>query len=208
MPNPYALHPKQPGRTRRARAVSVAIPSPQAARSPEPFACSHATAEPSSQLRPPQAKPARSYDRHEPVVAFVVRRRGVTSPAMERTATALQRTPPGLPPGSLLATHSHSAAFESPGRPEPGTENHPGGYRASRISDRCRSLGHVARPYVPAFPLPYAQGSHPAAVSVPTGRDDFSLRKQKLGLPKARGFRGSAPSPNDLTSKRFPAFHR
>jgi hypothetical protein len=44
---------------------------------------------------------------------------------------------PRLPPQSvrlLLGPHSQSAAFETPGRPRPGTGNHPGPRRPSQVS--------------------------------------------------------------------------
>jgi len=89
----------------------------------------------------------------------------VTSPRVERGETALPHHRLTLSRQLLLAAHSRTAAFQSPGRPTPGTGHHSGRHSASRFRCSCHSCIHVAIRSYPERLGPYVPDSRPAIVS-------------------------------------------
>lgn len=129
-----------------------------------------------------------------------------------RAATALQRTPPRSArcrPGSLLAAHSQSRAFEPPGGPRSEERT-----RHRLITPAARDLPLLAVPFVRTVT---SLGHRSSVHRLPRGgvctrtpvRMISAERTQKLPLthrPTAL-LRGSAPSPFRLTAKPSRASH-
>ena len=72
--------------------MSVVISSQHAINSPEPIACCHETTSPKDRQRQPR-RAGRHADELVPVSPFVIHLLRITSPKLERPATALQRNP-------------------------------------------------------------------------------------------------------------------
>lgn len=129
-----------------------------------------------------------------------------------RAATALQRTPPPSAwcrPGSLLAAHSQSRAFEAPGGPRSEERT-----RHRLITPAARDLPLLAVPFVRTVT---SLGHRSSVHRFPRGgvctrtpvRVISAERTQKLPLthrPTAL-LRGSAPSPFRFTAKPSRASH-
>jgi len=85
-----------------------------------------------------------------PVSPFVLLVPGTTREHADGFATALPQLRRANIRSVLLRPHSHTAAFEIPRRPSPGTGNQPDCHSASCVSPTRRHQGHVARGEYPS----------------------------------------------------------
>lgn len=129
---------------------------------------------------------------------------GLPARASERGVTALPHFRRARLRWLLLAAHSRTAAFQSPGRPTPGTGHHSGRRSASRFRCNRRSCSHVA---IRSYP----EGLWAVCARLPSGHSlRNALASRFLGaeprsspLPVGSVVHGSAPSLHNLTGKPY-----
>ena len=197
------------------RAAHFARTSPHAAGAPAQVACDHVTTYPKDQYETTHWHTVQTGQK--PVSPFVVVGFEAPPSKHKRLATALQRDPlrhkanfySGHTP--TLQRLNHVADLSQMTR-VPRTGHHPGGCRASRISNSCSSISHVTRPCyrsdlcrMSALPRRHSFPERSTMQPIQPGISAYETRSS--AYPSTQIVCDLAPTLIGVTSKPLRAFH-